>query len=77
MNGAYLRLKNVQLGYNLPANLISKAKLSAAKIYVGGQDLWEINNMWIKNAFDPETPNNATWQYPFFRTFMVGLNLTF
>ncbi len=77
MNGAYLRLKNVQLGYNLPANLISKAKLSAAKIYVGGQDLWEINNMWIKNAFDPETPSNATWQYPFFRTFMVGLNLTF
>lgn len=77
MNGAYLRLKNVQLGYNLPANLISKAKLSAARIYVGGQDLWEINNMWIKNTFDPETPNNATWQYPFFRTFMVGLNLTF
>lgn len=77
MNGAYLRLKNVQLGYNLPTEWISKAKLSAAKIYVGGQDLWEINKMWVKSAFDPETPNNATWQYPFFRTFMVGVNLTF
>jgi TonB-linked SusC/RagA family outer membrane protein len=77
MNGAYLRLKNVQVGYNLPANLISKAKLNAARIYVGGQDLWEVSNMWLKNAFDPEMPNNATWQYPFFRTYMVGLNLTF
>lgn len=77
MNGAYLRLKNVQLGYNLPTQWISKAKLSAAKVYVGGQDLWEINKMWVKSAFDPETPNNATWQYPFFRTFMVGVNLTF
>ncbi|WP_276484313.1 SusC/RagA family TonB-linked outer membrane protein [Paraflavitalea pollutisoli] len=77
MNGAYLRLKNVQLGYNLPTEWIAKAKLSAAKIYVGGQDLWEINKMWIKSAFDPETPNNATWQYPFFRTVMVGVNLTF
>ncbi len=67
----------MQVGYNLPANLISKAKLSAARIYVGGQDLWEINNMWLKNAFDPELPNNASWQYPFFRTYMVGLNLTF
>lgn len=77
MNGAYLRLKNVQLGYNLPAAWISKAKLSAARVYFSGQDLWEINNMWLKNAFDPEMPSNATWQYPFFRTYSVGVNLTF
>lgn len=77
MNGAYLRLKNVQVGYNLPAKLISKAKLTNARVYFAGQDLWEINNMWLKNAFDPETPDNASWQYPFFRTISFGLNLTF
>lgn len=77
MNGAYLRLKNVQLGYNLPLKWISKVKLTNAKIYFAGQDLWEINNMWLKNAFDPETPDNASWQYPFFRTISFGINLTF
>ncbi|RYY53375.1 MAG: TonB-dependent receptor [Chitinophagaceae bacterium] len=77
MNGAYLRMKNVQLGYNLPVKLISKAKLTNAKIYFSGQDLWEVSNMWLKDAFDPETPDNSSWQYPFFRTVSFGLNLTF
>lgn len=77
MNGAYLRLKNIQLGYNLPLKLVSKAKLSNARVYFAGQDLWEVSNMWLKNAFDPETPDNASWQYPFFRTISFGVNLTF
>lgn len=77
MNGAYLRLKNVQLGYNLPAKWIAKAKLTNAKIYFAGQDLWEVSGMWLKTAFDPETPDNASWQYPFFRTISFGINLTF
>ncbi|MFT3825288.1 MAG: TonB-dependent receptor [Chitinophagaceae bacterium] len=77
MNGSYLRLKNLQLGYNLPVSLIKKAKLNAAKIYLSGQDLWEINSMWLKKAFDAESPSNGTWQYPYFRTFSLGLNLTF
>lgn len=77
MDGAYLRLKNVQLGYNLPGGLIKKAGLSAAKVYFSGQDLWEVSNMWLKKAFDPEAPSNSTWQYPFFRTLAVGVNLTF
>ncbi|RYY62966.1 MAG: TonB-dependent receptor [Chitinophagaceae bacterium] len=77
MNGAYLRMKNIQLGYNLPVKLISKAKLTNAKIYFSGQDLWEVSQMWLKDAFDPETPDNASWQYPFFRTVSFGINLTF
>lgn len=77
MNGAYLRLKNIQLGYNLPAAMLGKAKITGAKVYVSAQDIWEVSNMWLKNAFDPEMPNNASWQYPFFRTVAVGLNLTF
>ncbi|MBO9660152.1 MAG: SusC/RagA family TonB-linked outer membrane protein, partial [Chitinophagaceae bacterium] len=77
MNGAYLRLKNVQLGYNLPQQWIRKAGLTNAKIYFAGQDLWEVSQMWLKTAFDPETPDNAAWQYPFFRTISFGVNLTF
>jgi TonB-linked SusC/RagA family outer membrane protein len=77
MNGAYLRLKNVQFGYNLPQQWIRKTGLTNAKIYFAGQDLWEVSQMWLKTAFDPETPDNAAWQYPFFRTISFGVNLTF
>lgn len=76
MDGSYLRLKNLQIAYNLPASLISKAGLKRVKVYFSGQDLWEINNMWLK-VFDPEEPSNASWQYPFFRTYSFGLNLDF
>ncbi|MBO3270209.1 SusC/RagA family TonB-linked outer membrane protein [Hymenobacter defluvii] len=40
INAAYIRLKNVQLGYNLPVSLINRAKLSAARVYVSGENLW-------------------------------------
>lgn len=76
MNGAYLRLKNLQVAYNLPTPFIKKIHLTGARVYFSGQDLWEVSKMWLK-AFDPEEPSNASWQYPFFRTYSVGINLNF
>ena len=75
MNAAYLRLKNLQVGYTLPASLTMRAKIQKARIYFSGQDLWEISQLWLKHL-DPEIPNNADFQYPFFRTFSFGVNLT-
>lgn len=37
---AYIRLKNLQVGYNLPKNLISKAKMNEAKLYLSAENLW-------------------------------------
>ncbi|HEY0668532.1 MAG TPA: TonB-dependent receptor, partial [Sphingobacteriaceae bacterium] len=76
MNGAYLRLKNAQLGYNLPTSIISRAKIQKARLYVTGENLWEVSKMWLK-SYDPEVPTGANYQYPFFRTYSLGLNLTF
>ena len=76
MNGAYLRMKNLQVGYNLPVSLLKSVHISGVKFYVSGQDLWTVSKMWI-NTFDPEEPSNASWQYPFFRTISVGLNVNF
>jgi len=77
-NGAYLRLKNVVLGYTLPQDIITKTKaFSKLRIYVAGQDLWEISH--IKDGWDPEaTRTVSTYQrYPFNRFFTAGINATF
>ena len=77
-DGAYLRLKNVTLGYTLPSSLLAKTKvLSKVRVYVSGADLWEHSN--INDGWDPEassTVDNAK-RYPFLRTVTFGLNLTF
>ncbi|NIG56097.1 SusC/RagA family TonB-linked outer membrane protein [Chitinophaga sp. Cy-1792] len=77
MNGAYIRLKNLQLGYSLPAGLLKKIPVKAARIYFSGQDLWETNNMRIK-YYDPEQAGGYNGNvYPFFRSYTLGLNASF
>lgn len=39
-NVAYIRLKNIQLGYNIPNNLISKIGINSLRVYVSGEDIW-------------------------------------
>ncbi len=75
-NAAYIRLKNLQLGYSLPTALVNRARIQAVRIYFSGQDLWEKNKMWFK-YYDAEDPTNASFQYPFFRSYSFGLNVTF
>lgn len=71
-NGAYLRLKNIQLGYTLPLKTEAIRKL---RVFFSGQDLWETTK--VMEVFDPEVPNNVgATTYPFFRTVSFGLNLT-
>jgi len=74
INAAYIRLKNLQLGYSLPENIIRKVSLSKARIYFSGQDLWEAHH--VKGGWDPES---ADWggNYPFQRYYSFGIDLTF
>jgi TonB-linked outer membrane protein, SusC/RagA family len=76
MNAGYLRLKNLQLGYTLPAGLSRRVGASNVYLYFSGQDLWEITKLWIK-YFDPENTQAADFIYPYFRTYSFGLNVTF
>ena len=75
-NAAYIRLKNLQVGYTLPQRWTTKAKIQKARIFFSGQDIWEHSKMWYK-YFDAESPNNAAYNYPFFRSYAAGLNITF
>ncbi len=78
LNGGYMRLKNVQLGYSLPEKLLSKVKVSRARIYMSGQDLLTFSRLGQFNKiFNPEYVHNAAFPYPFPATAAMGLNLTF
>lgn len=72
-DASYLRLKNVTLGYTIP---ISKKYMEKLRVYVTGQDLFEISD--ILEVMDPEVESDANrGTYPFFRSWTLGLNITF
>lgn len=69
----YLRLKTLTLGYSVP---LKKFGIEKCRVYVSGNDLWEKTDML--SVFDPEVGNSPSANYyPFFRTWTVGLNVTF
>ena len=75
-NAAYIRCKNITLGYTLPASLLRKWKINRVRFYVSGENLFEYTK--LKVHLDPEAldVNNGAI-YPFQRTYAFGLNLNF
>jgi TonB-linked SusC/RagA family outer membrane protein len=75
-DASFLRLRNANIGYNLPKNLLSSIRfVRGAQIYLQGQNLFT----WTKwRGFDPENGNEyARFSYPTPRTYVVGLNVNF
>ncbi len=86
-DGSYLRLKNVQLGYSLPQDMLDKTPISSLRIYLAAQNLLTFTKY---EGMDPEvgvdTSDNGTSPldigidnglYPSARTFTLGLNIKF
>lgn len=80
-NGSYLRIQNVSLGYRLPSGLISKARISNARLYFTIQNLHTFTKY---SGYDPEVgvfnnnirlTNVDAGHYPNPRTFTVGVNI--
>ena len=78
-NGAFARLKNMQLGYSLPVSLTQKAKLQTIYVYASGENLVTITD--LPSHFDPENANlgGRGPGKSFFpqQAFTFGLNLKF
>lgn len=73
--GSFLRLKNIEFGYQLPKKWMDKIGFEAARIYIMGYNLTVWDNI---KYFDPEAGNaNAGLNYPLPRTFTLGLDFTF
>lgn len=82
-DGSYLRVKTVTLSYNLPRPVLNKAKISEAKLYFTGENLFTVTRY---SGYDPEinyAGGSTTTQgvdygtYPHTRNLVVGLTVSF
>ena len=76
-NAAYLRLKNLQIGYTLPSPLLKKAGIQKLRIYLSGENLFTITK--VAKMFDPETIDGGSGGsvYPLQKVLSAGLSVTF
>lgn len=85
-NMAYLRCKNITLGYTLPTHWMKKIYLQSCRVYFSAENLFEFDN--LKLPIDPETTGykrglstESTWSfgrsYPYSRTLSFGLQVVF
>lgn len=82
-NGAYLRVKNVQLGYTLPASLTEKIGMKKLRAYVSGQNLFTLSKVKFVDPelteFDSNLQNagaNSGRAYPTMIYYGFGLDIT-
>ena len=80
-DGSYLRLKNLQLGYTLPATISQRVSISKLRLYVAGENLLTLTGY---DGFDPELASGDYFTigvdkgiYPQARTISFGANITF
>ena len=81
-SGNYFRIKQLQLGYTLPANITKKAAISALRFSVSLDDFFTITNY---PGLDPETASTTNFSgagldwgsYPTMKKVVLGVNITF
>ena len=79
-DGAYVRMKNIQLGYTLPQTWTQKAGISSLRVYVSGDNLLTLTS--LSDIFDPEATGDLAGSgsgklYPLQRVVSVGVNVNF
>lgn len=78
-SAAYLRVKNLQVGYTIPANLTQKVGIGRARLYVSGENLLTFTQ--LTSIFDPETVALSGWNdgktYPLAKVYSFGLSVNF
>lgn len=72
-NGAYLKLRNLQLGYTVPKEITNKISVSNLHLYVSGQNLFTIKSKTF-TGIDPESPS---YGYPIPTMLTAGLSVSF
>lgn len=78
LNAAYIRLKNLSIGYTLPQTWTNKLKLQNLRVYVTGENLW--TGTGLTDLFDPETISTdpaGMMKYPLSAVYSFGLSVTY
>ncbi|MBE7170376.1 MAG: SusC/RagA family TonB-linked outer membrane protein [Williamsia sp.] len=90
-NVAYMRMKNIQIGYNLPSAWISRIGARSVRVYFSGENLYTYSPLYkiVKNTIDVEnavpsdqdlnfnSTNGDGYNYPLLKSFSFGINLGF
>ena len=88
-NVAYIRLKNIQIGYNVPANLISKIGATNLRVYFSGENLWSASPLYKHTRdydVESEGPSDLLlssgnsgdgFNYPMMKNMTFGISVTF
>lgn len=75
-NAAYIRLKNLQVGYTIPAAITHKWHIQNVRVFFSGDNLW--TGTKLDKQFDPETIGTKSGNgYPLSSTVSCGINITF
>lgn len=74
-NAAYLRLKNLVIGYDVPKVALKKFGIESLKFTLAGTNLLTFSK--IHKPLDPEYVYSPKMQYPLLKTYSIGLSLTF
>ncbi|MEG3655838.1 TonB-dependent receptor [Arenibacter palladensis] len=75
LNAAYLRLKNLQLGYSIPNKSFDNSFIDGVRFYVSGQNLFTIDK--FLKGLDVEVPLGTGGFYPIVKTITLGTNIKF
>jgi len=79
-DGSFFRMKNLELGYTIPQNLLSKANIKTLRVYVQAVNLFTLSKY---SGLDPELGGDDrafgadTGNYPYVKSFIFGLNVSF
>ncbi|MCF8221056.1 MAG: TonB-dependent receptor [Cryomorphaceae bacterium] len=89
-NVAYVRMKNIQIGYNLPSNWTKRIGAQSMRIYFSGENLFTYSPMYkvVKNTIDVENAVRSDrdtnsgnsgdgYNYPMLKSYSFGVNLGF
>lgn len=88
-NTAYVRLKNIQLGYNLPKQWTSKISMRSARVFVSGENLWSYSPFYkLTRDIDVESTGKSdlvltdgnsgdAYNYPIMKSLTMGISIIF
>ena len=75
LNASFVKVRNIQFGYKLPKNIISKAGISSMRAYISLDNPFSFNS--YRKGWDPENTNNRGSYYPVMSSYTFGLTLAF
>lgn len=75
LDGSFMKLRNIQLGYTLPQDIINSIGIQRLRLYVTGKNLWMKNNLGI--GLDPEYPITTGDYTPQTKVISLGANISF